>query len=271
MEYPLCLCGGRDYKRYYYETLEAPITILACRRCHLARTWPPPLVGQGLNDYYEGRDDHQPRFEQLVLWTEFAKRTLRILKKYRDRGRLLDVGCNLGSFAAEALRVGYDAYGIDLSEKALAYGREKLGLSGRLSVGTVTEQRYADNSWDVITYIHCFEHLENPGEEMREAKRVLRPGGIILIEVPRFYSAWRFFLGKRWYGFSPFQHIWQCGKRGVVSILEREGLEIIDVKTRTSMYHRISFNFKGLLRLGLTCIAWLTGTGDNLFVIATKK
>ncbi len=271
MNKPICLCGASDYTTYHYRSQNKDFEVLACRRCHLARTWPVPLAGKGLEEYYEDQEDYKDRFAQLELWQKFAQRTLTIAQKYVPSGRLLDVGCNVGIFVAEAKRNGYDAHGVDLSHKAIEYGQTKLGLTKELSIGTIAEHAYADDSWDVITYIHCFEYLEYPEDEMKEARRILKPGGILVIEVPRFFSVWRAVLGNRWYCFSPHQHIWQCGKRGVENILLRSGFEIVVAKTRINLRHDITPTIQGVFKILLSAIAWLSGTGDNLIMIARKK
>lgn len=268
----LCPCGNFEYRRSWYDPLEKTVFILQCTRCGLARTFPIPLSGAGLEDYYEGRHDHIERSENEAIWQSFFIRTLNIIKKYKTSGSLMDVGCNLGFFVKEAREQGFKAEGVDMSTEAIAFGKEKYNFPDDvLQHGTLETIARSDNSYDIITYLHCFEHLEYPNEEMKEAHRVLKNDGILLIEVPRYYSAWRVVLGRRWYGFSPFQHIWQCGKRGVCNVLESNSFEIVKAYTRISMHHEVNFSLKGLFKICIHALAWLSGTGDNLIIVAHKK
>jgi len=268
----LCPCGNFEYKRSWYDPLEKTIFILRCTRCGLARTFPIPLSGAGLEDYYEGRHDHRERSDNEAVWLSFFKRTLNIIKKYKSSGSLIDVGCNLGFFVSIAREQDFQAEGVDMSAEAIAFGTQKYKLpEDILHHGTLKDLSLPDNTYDVITYLHCFEHLEFPNEEMKEASRLLKSDGILVIEVPRYYSAWRLLLGRRWYGFSPFQHIWQCGKRGVCNLLLRNDFEILKAYTRISMHHEVDFSLKGLFKICIHALAWLSGTGDNLIIVARKK
>ncbi|MCX6792476.1 MAG: bifunctional glycosyltransferase/class I SAM-dependent methyltransferase [Candidatus Falkowbacteria bacterium] len=267
----VCPCGGDTYTKYWYDTAGRNISILACKNCGLARTWPIPLQDNLLIEYYQARHDHEDRFDRLPEWEYFSGNTIKLLKKWKKTGNLLDVGCSLGVFVAEAKKYGFDSMGIDLSEGSLELGEKKLDLTGRLKLGTLAEQSYPDNYWDIITYVHCFEHIENLDLELKNIKRVIKPSGILLIEVPRFFSAWRLILGYKWYGFSPFQHIWQFGNKGLCSTLERNGFAVVKAYTRINMYHKASFNLRGLLKIIIKVISFITGTGDNLIVIALKR
>jgi len=267
----ICPCGHNIYKKYWYDTPLKTISVLVCRNCGLARTWPTPLQGDVLVEYYNEREDYEDYCNRIPIFRVLCQRTIKLLKKWKESGKLLDVGCNLGLFVSEARESGFEARGIDLSAEGIRLGEEKLGLAGLLQKGTISDQAYANDYWDAITYIHCFEHLNYPDAELKEIHRVIKSDGVLLIEVPCFFSAWRFFSGARWYGFSPFQHIWQFGKKGLVSLLERNDFEVLKVYTRVNMYHKASFNLKGFLKIFLKIVAFITGTGDNLIVIARKK
>lgn len=265
----MCLCRRSDFKVYSYHTKASEFQILACRFCHLGQTFPPPLLTDEIKTYYEQRQDYHQRREEIDLWNIFSSRFLKIVKKYARGKRLVDVGCNIGIFVKHAREADFEATGIDLADTPLQYGIKSLSLDNILHYGSLKDQEFKADSIDVLTYQHCFEHLANPIEELKEVYRVLKPTGIVLIEVPRFFSSWRFFLGNRWYGFSPDQHFWQFGKRGLVNLLKRENFKITAVKGRYNIYHKIGFNIQSVLKIGLYIIAWITATGDNLIIIAT--
>lgn len=269
----LCPCGAQQYKKYWYGLSSKTISILQCRHCGLARTWPIPLQGEILEQYYEDRPDYEDRFVSEALWRKFSRRALNLVKRHSPaQARVLDVGCNLGLFVDEARLAGFEASGIDMSAQAIEYGKKKYHFSEEeLSHGTLETKQYKENSFDVVAYLHCFEHIEFPRQELKRAAHIIKTNGILFIEVPRFFSAWRFFLGHSWYCFSPFQHIWQFGLRGLKSLLEQEGFTIAKAYTRLSMHHELSLSFKGIVKFFIMAIAWLSGTGDNLIVVARKK
>ena len=270
-DFPICLCGANKYRVHNYKTPGNDFSVIICGACSLARTWPQPIDLPSIDDFYKSQTSHQAKFDELPLRQSFSHRPLEIIKKYFSAGSLLDVGCSAGVFVAEAKKYGFDARGIDLSESAIELGRHNFGLGEALTVGSLKSLALPAGSFEVITYLHCLEHIVDPIGELSEAKRVLSDQGILVLELPRFFSLWRFLLGARWYGMSPTQHIWQFGWRGAVFILERSGFEVIYAKKGLSMYHKITADFSGLVKLLIYAFAWLSKTGDNLFIVARKK
>ncbi|OKI05044.1 methyltransferase type 11 [Streptomyces sp. CB02923] len=102
--------------------------------------------------------------------------------------RLLDIGCGTGGPAIRlAQRTGGRVTGITVSNEQLARCEERLsattGLGDRVdyTYGNVMQLGYADNSFDAAWSIDCFAHLSDRPAGLREALRVLRPGGHLLM------------------------------------------------------------------------------------------
>lgn len=257
------------YKIYRYKQENFAFVVLACRHCGLARTWPSPAQTNEVEELYNNLGGHEDKFNELPLRELFARRALNLLDK-KQSGHLLEVGCSSGIFVNEASRRGFIASGIDVSRSAVAEAQQKFPQC-EFTAGLLADQHYADRSFDVIAYIHCLEHIPDPLTELREVKRVLKPGGYILIEVPRFFSLWRILLGSRWYGLVPSQHVWQFGRRGLEQLLRIGGFQVVAAEERLSLYRQPEFGLKGLAKACISAIAWITKTGDNLFILARKQ
>lgn len=103
--------------------------------------------------------------------------------------RLLDVGCGTGiSLELMQRELGVEGYGLDAEPTALQLSRER-GLD-RLTVGTMERVPYGDGTFDVVTALDVVEHIEDDVAALREAGRVLRPGGRIVITVPAYPWLW---------------------------------------------------------------------------------
>ena len=100
--------------------------------------------------------------------------------------RLLDAGCGSGYFVWTAQILGYQAEGLEIDPKACAQAR-----SHELTVhqGSFPNTGLQSEGYDEITLSHVLEHLHDPADALREAFRILRPGGRLWIVVPNLDGA----------------------------------------------------------------------------------
>lgn len=101
----------------------------------------------------------------------------------RPGDHLLDVGCGPGLLLHQALDRGALAYGIDISETALAMAAREVP-DACVALCSADALCYPDNFFDYITCIGVFEHTLDPDRVLSEMRRVTRPGSIICIMVP---------------------------------------------------------------------------------------
>lgn len=107
--------------------------------------------------------------------------------KLGRRPRIVDVGCGTGANLMMLGEFG-DACGIDISEDALAFCRER-GLAN-VRLGSAEELPLEDGSVDLVTALDVVEHLDDDLAGLKEFRRVLAPDGRILLFVPAFMFLW---------------------------------------------------------------------------------
>jgi ubiquinone/menaquinone biosynthesis C-methylase UbiE len=100
--------------------------------------------------------------------------------------RILDAGCGRGETLLACAKAGADVAGIDYSEAAVDLTREMLAdvqPDADLRVGSVTDLPWPDESFDRVQFSDVIEHLdpEQTVPALREFRRVLRPGGYLLV------------------------------------------------------------------------------------------
>ena len=133
------------------------------------------------------------RVEQAHWWYTGRRKILsefveQICRKVTDRRpRILDVGCGTGANLLMLSQYG-EAEGVDISEDALAFCRER-GLD-RVRLGAGEELPYEDGTFDLVTALDVVEHMDDDLAGLREMRRVLRPGGRVLLFVPTFMFLW---------------------------------------------------------------------------------
>ena len=133
------------------------------------------------------------RVEQSHWWHIGRRKILagfveEICRSVTDRRpRILDVGCGTGANLLMLSKYG-EAEGVDVSEDALAFCRER-GLN-QVRLGAGEELPYEDGTFDLVTAFDVVEHMDDDLAGLREMHRVLRPGGRALLFVPTFMFLW---------------------------------------------------------------------------------
>lgn len=120
-------------------------------------------------------------------WWFVGRRTLalRLLRKWNQGKRVLDLGCGTGAVLKEISTWG-EPVGLDRSELALRYAKERFG--SRLVLGDGTALPFASAEFDACVVLDVFEHIEDDIAAMGECARVLKPGGVLVLSVPAFKS-----------------------------------------------------------------------------------
>jgi SAM-dependent methyltransferase len=143
-------------------------------------------------------------------------------KQFPGRGRLLEIGCSYGGFLAEAKRDGWQVTGIELSEDAACCAREQHGLrvlSGdlRSSLGELGDL------YDVVVLFHVIEHVPDPIQFLRDCRKILRPGGALVLKTPNASSLVARLCGSFWQWVSPPAHLFLYCPRTLEFLLKKTG------------------------------------------------
>lgn len=188
-------CGSKNHKILHGETelirAEAPCKVVKCTQCGLTYLNPRPGDDENQTKYNEeyyrayleeshmagGNDEISP-----FLVKRLEK--LEILKP--SRGVLLEIGSGLGHFLYHARARGWKTKGIEISNWAAEISGKRYGLD--IHHGTLQKAKLPSSSCDVIHLNHVLEHLPYPVETLKEAARVLKPDGLLVIEVPNEFG-----------------------------------------------------------------------------------
>lgn len=232
--------------------------------CHLWRcacglvfadraTWRDPYSSQ---DYYDPANQPAESYPLQVTATERDR--IASVTRLLPRGRLLDFGGGVGRTALAAHQAGFQAAVLEDSHKAVSDGQahhpEIEWLEGRSIPDTV-----ADGSLDAVTLFHVLEHLPDPRAALAQIHRKLRPGGLLLIEVPNWGSHFRRLRGLRWQ-FVLDHHVNHFTAASLARLVERAGFQRRAVEFRRTFSINESQPWKEPLKK-LLC---LLGFGDIL-------
>jgi SAM-dependent methyltransferase len=106
--------------------------------------------------------------------------------------KVLDVGCGNGYVLSRYARAGADARGVDLTPTAVELSRRRfdlMSLGGTFAVASAEELPFGDDEFDCVSSIGVVHHTPNTRKAVNEIKRVLKPGGRVLLMVYHRNSA----------------------------------------------------------------------------------
>ncbi|MRM83429.1 class I SAM-dependent methyltransferase [Riemerella anatipestifer] len=135
--------------------------------------------------------------------------------------KILDYGCGAGEFI-KSLENKYITYGYEPNEKARNFAKKK--SSKTKFIDSLNE--IEDNTLDIISLWHVFEHIENQKEILDLFKQKLKPNGTLIIAVPNYksYDAERY--QDFWAAYDVPRHLFHFSREGMKTLMQQEQLKI---------------------------------------------
>ena len=158
--------------------------------------------------------------------------------------RVLDAGCGSGRHLRESFRTpGVDVAGVDLKRDDLCKAKGFLSLMAREQKGRwlvaqadVTQLPFADRSFDVVICSEVLEHIADNRTAVAELVRVLKPGGDLVVTVPRFLPERICWALSRAYHHEPGGHIRIYRKAELMALLEAAGVRCRSIRYRHGLH-----------------------------------
>jgi SAM-dependent methyltransferase len=205
-----------------------------CLDCGHIRVFPYPTQEETAAHYGDGFTEDYLR-DQTAWFEVLAGRRLRIIDDLVPaRGRcLLDVGCGYGFFLGAAKSKGWHTVGIEGSPVESDYASRTFAVEVIQSDAGSALAQIPDGRFDVVTFWHALEHLEQPDRILVEALRVLREGGLLVVNSPNMDSAAFRLLKKRWSWIHCPGHVQYFKLPVLEDRLLRQGMRIMKKETWT--------------------------------------
>jgi SAM-dependent methyltransferase len=224
---PCAICGGTETRVLYTKHSHE---IARCTKCGLVYANPRASASAILARY--GADyfwkEYLPalgvvdgRYDLARFDARYAP-LLQLLNAAPAR-RLLEVGSGAGFFLKAAERAGWRVAGIELSDEASRFARERLGLDVRRErAESIT---MPPGTFGAAAMFDTIEHLFDPGAVLRSLAEALVPGGTLLVSTPNFNALSRHVLGPDWAVLSPLEHLYYFEERTLAALLEVCGFD----------------------------------------------
>lgn len=264
-----CLLCGSTERRAHVAVIERLVgtgetfTVVRCGGCGLFRTDPRPTRAALRRYYPEHYAPYQPgdggpapwlgagAKGLLRRWTLSAHyrysfvplrgvggvcvRALTLLVRNRyvqvppfvADGRLLEVGCATGERLAMLRSLGWSVAGVEISLPACRLARERYGLD--VFCGELADAQLPAASVDAVIMSHVLEHVHDPVATLGEVRRILRPGGTVVIETPNAASLERWIFRGVWYDWEIPRHLFVFDACTLGACCVRSGLRVTRV------------------------------------------
>ena len=229
------LCGSRRRRPF---ARRQGLDVVACAECGLVYVSPRPGPA-ALRAHYN--DDGSSRVRYYLEAEPADRRSFAVLlealeRRRPRRGRLLDVGPNVGTCLALARERGWEVAGVEINADAARHCRETRALDVR--DGTLDEGPFPPASFAAVLMADVIEHLPDPRRALVQVRELLEPGGLVAISTPDV-SGW----AARLLQVKPVEHLYYFEPTTLRALLGRAGLELLEVlpydryKNLTAMTH----------------------------------
>lgn len=226
--YPAEARPDRDLTHELRSSGDQPLTdrLVACTSCGLQFVSPRPRPELVLASYAAGSDE--VFVSQAAAREQTFDRSFSLIGRHAPRlGSLLDIGTAAGSFLHVAQRRGWRVAGCEPNHWLREWARTHYGLD--LRPGTVFDQGYADGLFDVVTLWDVLEHTPDPKRVVRECHRILKPGGLFVVNYPDSGSWIARVMGRRWVMLVS-GHLYFFTRTTIRRLLSDEGFEIVEIR-----------------------------------------
>jgi SAM-dependent methyltransferase len=134
------------------------------------------------------------------VWTRGLERRLDLVRRHvgLEGKRILDIGCGVGAFVRRLGEFSDRVYGTDIDRESVRRGSEALP---NLALALAEHMPFKDGAFDVILLHEVLEHVDDDAATLKEARRLLAPGGRVVVFCPnRLYpfETHGIFLGRRY-------------------------------------------------------------------------
>jgi 2-polyprenyl-3-methyl-5-hydroxy-6-metoxy-1,4-benzoquinol methylase len=224
------ICSGEHEERILLkDSKEGEYSLVRCGDCDQIAISPIPEKDK-LKEYYN-------TVFEVPLYQEkkTRRKSITVLNELKRLGisknaKILEIGASYGFFMKIANDVGFETYGLEMSERACEYAKNEFGIE--IENSSLGESQFVQNShsFDAVILLDVIEHVTDPSEMISQIESVLNPGGFVVITTPNIESLEFKFFGKYWEWISPPAHLFYFSKRTLANLL-RHKMEISYVKT----------------------------------------
>ena len=237
---PCKLCGADQFRPWLVGVPQlgsrtpSRFAIERCEGCGLLQTRPEPSpeeLREAYGSAYTWKSNTglvsmlESLYRQVLVRCDQA-RSVQFAARLANGKDILDIGCGDGLLISEARRAGLLAYGIDRPDAPLWSECDPAWRSA----GDIEALDLPSGRWDIVSLFQVAEHLRDPLGVLTKIHSWLRPGGVLVLQVPNAASAQASLLRRRWSAFDVPRHLVHWTPATLTRALQQTGYEVVVIR-----------------------------------------
>lgn len=229
------LCGGSDFDVVLQthdrvmRTSDEQFRLVRCRGCGLLRVYSQPDSATLSASY---ASDYAPHVRPgLSGWAKgvLERRSVRMLQEYVGAPKqVVDIGCATGDLLLAVRRAGNPhVTGVETGAGAAESARQR-GLD--VVTGDLVSASFSSGSFDTALVSHTLEHVGDPVAFLAEVRRILKPGGAVLLWLPNVDSVEARIWRRYWIGYDVPRHLTTFSTGTLGRALRSTGFTVQDIR-----------------------------------------
>jgi len=222
-----CVCGNNNKDEFKLKYQKENFAVVTCNKCSLH--FIPPYYRKKIQYTQYKNADVTAAVRAGNNWIKIQRHKLRFkfIQKFIKSGKLFDLGAGWGHFMLAGKEFGYDVYGVEISEQPYLYCVNDLKLPvDHIDFFEMDEAK----KFDVITMWDVLEHIDKADEFLAKCAKLTKPDGYLFIQVPQIDSYFAKRHKDNW-KMMGLDHVNYFGKETITKILERNGYEVVKIKS----------------------------------------
>jgi 2-polyprenyl-3-methyl-5-hydroxy-6-metoxy-1,4-benzoquinol methylase len=226
-----CAFCGNSKKKEILVKVSQGYNYIICNQCKGGVLH--PFVGEkGVAKLYESKNYHtdlskpvKNRVRQWIITRRFYELPEEWVFRNFNKGSVLDVGCGNGEYLEYLQQKGFEVAGCDISSVAIKNTGNKIGKKN-VKKGNFLKLNF-NKKYDVISFWHVLEHVDQPEKYLEKAKETLKKDGFVVGEVPNAES-YVFKLFNEYYSWIMVpEHLLYFSQQSLSVVLARTGFSNI--------------------------------------------
>lgn len=222
-----CVCGNSDPQKFKLIYRRENFDVVECNNCSFY--FIPP--------YYRKKIQYQQYKNEAVTqairsgnnWIKIQRHKLRfkLIKKYKPSGKLFDLGAGWGHFMLAGNELGYDTYGIEISEQPYLYCKNDL----KLNVDHIDFFKMDESQkFDIITLWDVLEHIDKADEFIDKCSKLNAKDSYLVLQVPQIDSYFAKRHKDKW-KMMGLDHVNYFSKPTITQLLQAHGYEVQTIRS----------------------------------------